>query len=88
MFSFNFFCSMDVQKVNEILERIRKMPTVSELKTAISDAVGQEAAEVAARLKALEDKIAELTAGQIVSEADRDEMLVMVRSVFTPPAVP
>jgi hypothetical protein len=75
---------LDADRLDFIYERIQEMPTVAELKAAVSQAVGEEAAEVAARLKALEDKIAELTAGQAITEADKEEILGMVRGIFTP----
>lgn len=70
--------------LHEILERLKHMPNITELKAAIAQAVGEEAAEVATRLKALEDRIAELTAGQTITDADRDEILAMVRGIFVP----
>jgi hypothetical protein len=77
-----------IRLLNEINERTKTMPTVAELKTAVADAVGQEAAEVAARLKALEDEVValkeQIANGTAISQADIDDVLTSIRGIFTP----
>ena len=67
-----------------LLIRSYNMPTKQEVKDAVQAAVGEEAAQVATRLKALEDRIAELEVGQAFTEEDKAELVAMVQGIFTP----
>jgi cell division protein FtsB len=75
-----------LSRLEQILERVSHMLTQEQLKAAVQQAVGEEAAEVAARITALEERIAQLQNGETITEATRDEILAMVRGIFTPPA--
>lgn len=84
LFTFNFFCppaqSSTEQVLKRIIERIATMPTKDEIIQAVADASAEEGAEVAAKIKALEDQI---VATQM-TDADKEKLLASVRGIFTP----
>lgn len=84
LFTFNFHvhpAGPDAEQVlKRLLERIQNMPTVAEVKAAVAAAAGEEAGEIATRIKELEDRIANGS----LTDADRDELVAMVRGIFTP----
>lgn len=68
--------------LQRLYERIKHMPTVEEVKAAVQAAANEEAAEIAQRIKDLEDRIANGS----LTDADRDELVTMVRNIHTGPS--
>ena len=73
------------QLLAKILERVKKMPTVDEMKQAVADAVAAEREQVREAItKAVQDALA--AAPETISQATIDAVVASIKSVYEPDA--